>query len=235
MDDPLQFVEEDADEHREFHRDGFSHTGRWRICWLGRIEELASRSSFCLKSRIFLTASELIRSCFHKSRLVLECSRRDSQVAMLEWSSRAILSRRLQASSSHPMACCESLYVSLCWNRWRIEFFVCSLYLFLNSLSLVCTCVVPRFLSGEHHVACSIFDNDIRDGQCIEPFPCQTPCKFFGNQACTTSTIDGPFCPTLQAVKTLNFERDLAQLEAFHVSQIMDYVFLILQPKRLHG
>ena len=55
---------------------GFSHTGRWRICWLGRIEALASRSSFCLKSRIFLTASELIRSCFHKSRLVLECSRR---------------------------------------------------------------------------------------------------------------------------------------------------------------
>ena len=31
------------------------------------------------------------------------------------------LSRRLQVSSSHPMAGCESLYLSICWNRCRIE------------------------------------------------------------------------------------------------------------------
>ena len=30
-------------------------------------------------------------------------------------------SRRLQVSSSHPMACCDSLHVSHFWNRWRIE------------------------------------------------------------------------------------------------------------------
>ena len=39
------------------------------------------------------------------------------------WSSLTILSRRLQVSSSHPVACFASLCVSCCWNRWWMELY----------------------------------------------------------------------------------------------------------------
>ena len=149
VDDPLQFVDEDADEHREFHRDGFLHTGRWRICWLGRIEELASRSSFCLKSRIFVTASELIRSCFHRVGWSLSV-----QGEIPKWRCWNGLRVQYCEDVCRLLRPIRWLAASLCTFRSVGTAgglsFECSLYLFLNSLSLVCTCVVPRFLSGEH-------------------------------------------------------------------------------------
>ena len=65
-------------------------------------------------------------------------------------------------------------------------------------------------------MASTLLDPEIRDRKCVEYVLLQFSCQFCGTQACVTITINDLFCPTiLQAMRTLIFWRDLAQLEAF--------------------
>ena len=101
---------------------------------------------------------------------------------------------KASASSVHPMASCDSLYVSHCWTGGLS--YSCSLYLFSHNPSLGGTRIVPRFFRGEHHGVIPS-NNEIRDGQCVDSFPIQPSGQFCGNQACTTGTVDDLFCPIL--------------------------------------
>ena len=102
-----------------------------------------------LKSRIFLTASELIRSCSHKVGWSLSV-----QGECPKWRCRKGLRVQYCQDVWRLLRPIRWLAASLCTFRSAGTAgglsFLCSLYLFLNSLSLVCTCVVPRFLRGEY-------------------------------------------------------------------------------------
>ena len=111
-------------------------------------------------------------------------------------SSLAILSRRLQIASSHPMACCDSLYVSCFWNRWRIELQLFFEALLKESFAWRCSrraSVSPQRATSRVHLQ----KNQIRDDLRVKFLVSQPSCVFFWNEACPTSAIDDAFCPIL--------------------------------------
>ena len=107
-----------------------------------------------------------------------------SQMAMYEWSLRALLSRCLQIWSSHPTLFCESLYVSLGGNRWKIESYV--IFVAFQNQSFACG-----------YSRCASFS----------PWRTPWPATFLltKSRIVNASRIFLPFCPILKATKTMTF------------------------------
>ena len=146
---------------------------------------------------------------------------------MEEWSSLAIFSRRLEVSSSHSMACYDSLYVSCRWNRWLIELCLFCIA-FLNNPSLCVTLVVVQFSHSEHHGAISFLSTKYGlDG--VSNF-----LSIALYQASPTSAVDEAFCPILFNIRNTGSCEGSCTTRSTPRSHNYEIIFFDSSPKGLY-
>ena len=131
--------------------------------------------------------------------------------------------KEIQVSSSHPMFYCNSLYVSFCWNRWKIELHPFFAAVFKHALAWRysrCASVCPWL--APWRVLCLITKSG--NGWRVEFLLSQPSCVFCGNQACPTSTVDECLRPhTFKQYGHWILGEISHHWEAFHVHIVMNY------------